>query len=196
MANETGAIPDTALRQDHAFKAVDDYDTRMYILPYLTDEENREKIIAEHKANPRSAATQPGHPAPIYSQPLARLIDKGRALNSDTLGDYWYGQDSGVDRGVLEFLNTGVDEFTAALKECAGDEAVVEWLGERLAKPQDEIDKFNQEMRLFGPSNERQWKFLRGVIKKLDPSRTDIESFLALTVLDDQVSFARSKSSV
>jgi hypothetical protein len=80
MANETGAIPDTALRQDYAFKAVDDYDTRMYILPYLTDKENREKIIAEHKANPRFAATQPGYPAPIYSQPLARLIDKLRVI--------------------------------------------------------------------------------------------------------------------
>ena len=127
---------------------------------------------------------------------LARLIDKGRALNGDTLGAYWYGGDSGIDRRVLEFLDTDVDEFTAALKECATDEEMVGWLGERLAKSQDEIDKFNREMGSFGPSDERQWKFLRGVIKKLDPSRTEIESFLALTVIDDQVSFARLKSSV
>jgi hypothetical protein len=127
---------------------------------------------------------------------LARMIDKGRAHNSDTLGDYWFGPDSGIDRGVLGLLGLEVDEFAAALKECPTDEPVVEWLGERLDKPQDEIDTFNQEMRLFGPSNERHWGFLRGAISRLDPSRTDIETFFALTVLDDQVSFARSKSSV
>lgn len=127
---------------------------------------------------------------------LTRMIDKGRAHNSDTLGDYWFGQDSGIDRALLELLGLAQDEFAEGLKGCATDEAVVEWLGACLDKPQEEIEAFNREMRAFGPSNERQWVFLRGVIARLDPSRTDIECFFALTVLDDRISFARLKAGV
>jgi len=72
--------PDTALQQDYGFAAVDDYDTRMYILPHLIDKESREAIIAEHRAHPRGAATQPGEMAPLHSKPLARLIDKLRTV--------------------------------------------------------------------------------------------------------------------
>jgi hypothetical protein len=80
MAQETDAhgIPLTALRQDYAFKAVDDYNVRMYILPHLVDPESRAKIIAEHKADPLYSPTRPGAPAPMYSQVLVRLIDKLR----------------------------------------------------------------------------------------------------------------------
>ena len=78
MDQETGAhgIPLTALRQDYAFKAVDDYNVRMYILPHLVDPESRARIIAEHKADPLYSPTRPGEPAPIYSQVLVRI---GRA---------------------------------------------------------------------------------------------------------------------
>ena len=82
MDYETDAhgIPLTALRQDYAFKAVDDYNVRMYILPHLADPESRAKIIAEHRANPLYRSTRPGEPAPIYSQVLVRLIDKLRVV--------------------------------------------------------------------------------------------------------------------
>ena len=82
MHHETDAhgIPITALRQDYAFKAVDDYNVRMYILPHLIDPESRARIVAEHKANPLYRPTRPGEPAPIYSQVLVRLIDKLRVV--------------------------------------------------------------------------------------------------------------------
>ncbi|MGY8907808.1 MAG: hypothetical protein ACKVJI_11070 [Pseudomonadales bacterium] len=72
--------PDTALQKNHGFTAVDDYDTRMYILPHLVDREDREEIIAEHKAAPRGQSTQPGAPAPLQSNGLARLLDKLRMV--------------------------------------------------------------------------------------------------------------------
>ena len=82
MDHETDAhgIPLTALRQDYAFKAVDDYNVRMYILPHLVDPESRARIIAEHKADPLYSPTRPGEPAPVYSQVLVRLIDKLRVV--------------------------------------------------------------------------------------------------------------------
>ena len=78
MATRRQSAPATALARDYGFTAVDDYDTRTYILPYLVDPESRAKIIAEHRANPRGAAAQPGVKPPNHSDGLKRLIDKLR----------------------------------------------------------------------------------------------------------------------
>ena len=42
---------------------------------------------------------------------LARMIDKGRALCTATLGSYWFGDKSGNDRSVLGFLHLTAEEF-------------------------------------------------------------------------------------
>ncbi|MEE3259530.1 MAG: DUF5069 domain-containing protein [Candidatus Latescibacterota bacterium] len=128
---------------------------------------------------------------------LARMIDKFRALNCNCMGEYWCGEDSGFDRRILEFLGLAQEEFAAAVKEQATDEAVVAWLGERLSgKSDEERAQFNEKILTLGPSNDRQWNFLRGAVARLDPSRTDIETFAALTLLDDKVYFARCKAGV
>ncbi len=80
MARESHAKPDTALQKDHSFAAVDDYDTRMYILPHLAQKASRDAIIAEHRKAPRGAATQAGEAAPLNSLPLKRLLDKLRVI--------------------------------------------------------------------------------------------------------------------
>ncbi len=70
--------PDTALARNYGASAVDDYDTQTYILPPLRDAVSRARIIAEHRANPRGAAAQPGQRPPNHSIDLKRLIDKLR----------------------------------------------------------------------------------------------------------------------
>jgi hypothetical protein len=128
---------------------------------------------------------------------LARAIDKGRAFNSNTLGEYWYGEDSGFDRKVLEFVGVKADEFAEALKERQSDEDVLAWLGERLSgKGEQEIADFNQSIWTMGPSNEGQWAFVRSTVGALDPKRQDLCCFAAMTALDDSVSFARFKAGV
>jgi hypothetical protein len=127
---------------------------------------------------------------------LGRSVDKGRAHISGHLGDYWFGEDSGFDRRILEFLGLTQEEFTACLEECADDESVLARLGDRLNKPEEEIDAFNDGLQLLGPANEQQWGFLRGLVDKLDPSRTDLDTFCAVTALDDTITFARLKAGV
>ena len=128
---------------------------------------------------------------------LARMIDKFRALNCNCLGDYWCGEDSGFDRAVMGFLGVSPEEFAGAVAQSDTDDAVVAWLGDRLGgKGEVEKTAFNHEILALGPGNERQWNFLRGAIGRIDPSRTDIETFTALTVLDDKISFARFKAGV
>lgn len=78
MARRRHARPATALAADYGYTAVDDYDTRTYILPYLRDAASRAEIIAEHRAHPRGAGSQPGVKPPNHSDGLKRLIDKLR----------------------------------------------------------------------------------------------------------------------
>ncbi len=70
----------TALQDDYSYRAVDAYNTRMYLLPALTDPERRAALIAEHRARPLYEAAQPGKPAPMDSPDLARLLDRLRVV--------------------------------------------------------------------------------------------------------------------
>ena len=120
---------------------------------------------------------------------LARMVDKARAYNSDSLGEYWYGEDSGIDRNLLAFLDISPEEFAEALKGLPTDADVANWLKTQSPKTESEIADYNEEAVKMGPTNDRQRAFLAKVINKLDPSRTDIQTFFELMVLDDQKSF-------
>ena len=128
---------------------------------------------------------------------LARMIDKFRAAHCNCLGEYWCGEDSGFDRAVLDFLGLDQAAFAEAIAANGTDEALVAWLGERLSgKSEEEKAQFNQRLLTASPRNDQQQSFLLNAVSRLDASRTDIESFAALTLLDDKVSFARLKAGV
>lgn len=127
---------------------------------------------------------------------LARMIDKARASNAGRLGLYWYGQDSGIDRRLLKLLGLSQEEFAEALKERDSDDAVIEWLGTRLDKTAAEKKEFNDTLINLRPSTDGQEVFLRSIVGKYDAERTEIESFLAAGVLDDEITFARLKAKV
>ncbi len=127
---------------------------------------------------------------------LARMIDKFRAAHCNCLGEYWCGEDSGFDRAVLDFLGLNQEAFAKAIAANGTDEAMMTWLGERLNKSVEDKAEFNQRLLTASPRNDRQQDFLRNAVSRLDASRTDIESFAALTLLDDKVSFARLKAGV
>ena len=46
---------------------------------------------------------------------LARMIDKARGHNAETIGEFKYGDDSGLDVEVLEFINMDAAEFAEAV---------------------------------------------------------------------------------
>ena len=80
MATRRNTGPGTALSRDYGYTAVDDYDIRTYLLPALRDREQRAALIAEHRAAPRGAATQPGTAPCSPSPTLKRLIDRLRVV--------------------------------------------------------------------------------------------------------------------
>lgn len=68
----------TGVQTNQGHSSNDDFITRTYILPLLTDPAIRERLIAEHRANPIGRAAQNGHPAIEHSLDLRTVLDKFR----------------------------------------------------------------------------------------------------------------------
>jgi hypothetical protein len=121
---------------------------------------------------------------------LARLIDKGRAFNGNTLGAYFYGEDSGIDRATLAFLGISAAEFNEALKTLATDTEVEAWLKANHPKSEAEIEAYNERMKQMGPTTERHKAMMAKMLSRIAPERTDINTWFALMDLDDEKTFA------
>jgi len=127
---------------------------------------------------------------------LARMIDKGRAFLGGTVGDYWSGRASGIDRFILKFLGVSVDDFYAALKDCATDADVLAWLESKGKKTDAEIAEFNNTVSKLAPGDDKTWAYFRERAAELDPGRTDIVTWFGLMHLGDRIFFARLKAGV
>jgi len=70
---------------------------------------------------------------------LPRTIDKARAVLSDTLGEYVFGEKSSFDVAVLHYLGLTPAEFLEGVRESPDDETVSRWLAihARKATPED-----------------------------------------------------------
>ena len=123
---------------------------------------------------------------------LARTLDKAKALNTDSIGGYWYGEDSGHDRLILQFLGLTPQEFLDLIKALPGDSDVTEWIRAQAPKTAEEITAFNSEMADRRPETDRHRAFFAKLINKLDPSRTDIQTFFDLMVFADEKEFETS----
>lgn len=121
---------------------------------------------------------------------LARLIDKGRAFNSNTLGAYFYGEDSGIDRATLTFLGVSATEFAEKLKTLSTDAEVEAWLKADHPKSDADIAAYNEKMTQMGPTDERYKALMAKMIERIAPDRTDINTWFALMLLDDEKTFA------
>ena len=121
---------------------------------------------------------------------LARLIDKGRAFNSNTLGAYFYGEDSGIDRATLTFLGVSAAEFAEKLETLSTDAEVAAWLKADHPKSDADIKAYNERMTQMGPTDERYKALMASMINRIAPERTDINTWFALMLLDDEKTFA------
>ena len=121
---------------------------------------------------------------------LARLVDKGRASNANTLGAYFYAEDSGIDRATLAFLGVSAAEFTEALKTLSTDAEIEAWLKADHPKSDADIEAYNERMTQMGPTDERYKAIMASMLNKIAPERTDINTWFALMLLDDEKTFA------
>jgi len=68
----------TGVQTNQAYASTDDFITRTYILPLLTDQATRERLITEHRANPIGKPGKAGKAGIQHSDDLQRVIDKLR----------------------------------------------------------------------------------------------------------------------
>jgi hypothetical protein len=127
---------------------------------------------------------------------LARLVDKGRASLSHSLGEYFFGKDSFLDSHVLKFLGISADAFKNELPDLPDDGSVLNWLQEQVKKSDTDTTSFNNRITNQGPHNSRQKSWFRNRVNGLDPNRPDIETLITMVQLDDQITFSRQKAGV
>ncbi len=68
----------TGVQTDQGRASTDDFITRTYVLPLLTDEATRNRLIAEHRAHPVAGPPRNGQPPIEHSEDLRTVLDKFR----------------------------------------------------------------------------------------------------------------------
>ena len=115
---------------------------------------------------------------------LARTIDKAKAHNAGTLGDYDY--DCPHDKPLFEFLGTDGATFARKVGELETDAAIVDWLSrESLSKktPAD-FDRFNAERERWHPDpGSHSEHFFHSERERL--GRPDLETWFDLLDVDE-----------
>lgn len=119
---------------------------------------------------------------------LARMTDKARGHNAELIGDYRYGETSGLDCEVLELLGISVEDFADAVDRL-WDAELEAWVRERMTCTQADIDAFNAEQLGREPFDELHVNLLRERVEKYDPGNDAITTVYQSIELDDWGAF-------
>jgi hypothetical protein len=107
-------VKPTGVQTNQGHASTDDFITRTYVLPLLTDEASRRRLIAEHKACPIGKAPSNGRPAIEHSKDLQTVLDKFRrgpmagkyvTICKRMHGDYRIGICSGIRGKPVKILD-------------------------------------------------------------------------------------------
>lgn len=115
---------------------------------------------------------------------LPRMLDKCRATLAGTQGEYKY--PCPLDKRLLDFSGITADQFSEAARE-KNDAAVAEWF-RKTAKPHsaDEIERWNQAFLNAAPDTDEKRAYHRELVNAIDPSRTDITTWVDMLDLDEK----------
>lgn len=82
---------------------------------------------------------------------LARTIDKARAFNAHTLGEYQY--NCPHDQALFDFLGVDARTFAAKAREIPDEQAFLDWVRYSLlaGRSRSDLIRFNEERRRWGP---------------------------------------------
>ena len=114
----------TGIQENRGYTSTDDFITRTYVLPLLTDPETRERLIEEHMNTPVGKPGKAGEAGIGHSDDLARVLDKLRrapmtnkfiTICTKPHEEYCIGITSGVRGKPVEILR---DETFASEEDC------------------------------------------------------------------------------
>ena len=116
---------------------------------------------------------------------LPRTIDKARASNAGTLGEYRY--DCPLDKELFDFLSVGHEEFARKSDELT-DAQLEQWVKSTFltGKTAADIERYNTEFLADAPTPGSEGEqFFLSVRNKIDPSRTDVVTWPGLLDLEE-----------
>jgi uncharacterized protein DUF5069 len=132
-------------------------------------------LIQESPRSPKEKIADLAH--------IPRMIDKARAAQQNTLGEYIY--PCPLDKIMLEFLE--VDSDTFQKKACRGtEEAISTWVRSQ-CKNRSLEDKHtvNNKILKSQPDNPEKLKTFHEIRDGIDPSRTDLTTWVELIDLEE-----------
>jgi hypothetical protein len=114
---------------------------------------------------------------------LPRMIDKARAAQQNTLGEYIY--PCPLDKIMLEFLGVGPDTFQK--KACNDtEEALSAWvLSQCQNRSLGDKDAVNNKILKSQPDSPEKWKTFHEIRNGLNPSKMDITTWVDLIDLEE-----------
>ena len=115
---------------------------------------------------------------------LARLTDKARRTGQIRVGEHLYGENSGLDKIVLDFLGVSHDEFADAAQRL-NDAELCDWLRETYPKTEDEIQEYNNELLTWEPFDEASRQRLEDRLEQYNADPNKVKTMLQSMELDD-----------
>ena len=119
---------------------------------------------------------------------LARMADKARGHMAGTIGEFKYGDDSGLDREVLALIGEKAGDFADAAANM-WDRELHDWVRSRMTCTAGEIDRFNGEQITRLPQDELHRRLLKERLAKYAPGNSDVTTVFGSIELDDWGAF-------
>ena len=120
---------------------------------------------------------------------LSRLLDKCRALNAGTLGEYIF--PCPLDKRFFQFTGIDAQVFLSEVKTGKSDTEMLAWVNARLqpARAPHEIIAWSHWLENLGPGDAERHAGFAETLKEIAPGRDDIRTNFDRLDLDDYVSF-------
>jgi hypothetical protein len=114
---------------------------------------------------------------------VARIIDKARAHNAGTLGEYIY--NCPMDQSWFQLTGIAADAFAEAVTT-RDDRQMADWIRQRATpRSREEIEAWNRTLLSRTPSSPESQKHFLATRQKLAPERTDITTWPDLIDLEE-----------
>ena len=114
---------------------------------------------------------------------LGRMIDKGRAYKEKRLADYIY--PCPLDKIILNFLRIDSDTFAKMVVDKKDDEISIWAKDLTKSKSSREISFVNKQILDRKPDSQDRLQYFNEIRDKIDPSRTDIITWVDLLDLEE-----------
>ena len=122
---------------------------------------------------------------------ISRMVDKARAYNANTLGEYIF--PCPLDKIMLEFLGTNHREFSYQTQNLSDKEMSL-WIEEKCShRSKGDKDRINKKLLDRKPDTKESLSRFKEIQNKLNPTAHNITTWIELIELEESETLSKSK---